>query len=657
MAEPFKAKHGIKVVSGTIEMPSGYVPTQDTEVVSKAFMNAQGYTGNPIFIAGETISSGDRLRQTSDGKIYEIQDGFTGTATETTLLSGVRNDGGRIISSVNLADDLSVLMYRNSSDYVSAIAYRINKNGTYSFGSALQITDAVPNSPSYDHLTKIGTNRFLISYMANSTTLKARACSVNTTTLAITRGNETTIQTDGVAYINSRSFCYLSEGKFSYSYLNPSNASYWYSAIHTVSGETITINSGVMMGTAYSGGEIFSAVVVSSNKYVVNWGSSSSGMNVSFVSYSGTTPSHLASKTASSTYNNISGRVALARVNDNTVAITFYLSNPYLGIEVFQIDGSNNITSALTDTGLIISSLNSSSLKITQFGETQKWCLSYADTNITYYATVTVTVTSLVATCSSATALTSGNFYSSNILMDVVFRKAMYVIYNKSNNTGIYVVRVGYGVLGTFFGIAQGSGNQNDSVAVATYGNISKVHSGLTTQAKYYLQSNGTISTTVSDICVGLAYSSTWLSLSSVLMIPLTYSTVQIVNRTSTFSANSSAFTDITGMSFSLTENSTYLIEMLIKSHCSESLYFDFTKPTGTTWHLEGSRIYNATTFYPASFTSSGEINVGTSGNVVRLSGYLKTTNAGTLQLKFRNESGSYLQSYQAPSFISIVRV
>lgn len=87
MSKPFIAKNGVLIKTGTVELPSGYVPSSDLHVSTKAYTDAK--MNNPMTSAGDIVVGGangapSRLAKGTDGQVLTLASGVPSWANSNS---------------------------------------------------------------------------------------------------------------------------------------------------------------------------------------------------------------------------------------------------------------------------------------------------------------------------------------------------------------------------------------------------------------------------------------------------------------------------------------------------------------------------------------------------------------------------------------------
>lgn len=471
-------------------------------------------------VASGTLSNGQTVVLNSDGTVSAA----TGTSVSDTFTSEVAVNGaysvqGGYVVAHDPDNDKTLIAYGDmeNSQYGYARIATIAQDGTTTLGTKVAFKSAAVGAISVAY---VGSGSFVIVWTDDiGAYMRARALTVSGTT--ITYGTEVVLESSytylspvSLVYNSVVDACAVIASKYSYAFM-------WR---FTVSGNTITNDASAsknvndILGNAGASnknmaltinsqtGELFAVWERASGS--VGYGGamqmSSSGGSDSF------TGDTAVSFDGSAGVKDFSG-LAYDSTNDRYVVVYVQDSNDYMAANVASVSsgattwGTATVfkAEASTATGNGATSFNPNTSKIVT--------LYRKDGSPLYVKYVTGTVSGLSITWSAETYLSPNALSTYNFTVYNSTIKRTLVSYVRSSVAYIRNFLVG----GTapnytdFIGITAEAISDTATGKITPKGGVNSSVSSLTTGSDYYVQGDGTISTTVSSVPAGRALSST----------------------------------------------------------------------------------------------------------------------------------------------------
>ena len=454
------------------------------------------------FVASGTLGSGVTVALNSDGTVEAI-----GTVTEGFGSPSVfqLNNVQWVTSIFDSNSNKVVIAYRNptNSNYGTAVVGTVSGT-SISFGTAVVFQSSLID---YISITFDSTAHKIVIAYRNEDNLDYGTAIVGTVSgTSISFGSSVVFESANTTYIGT-TFDAIN-GKVVIAYRDGGNADAGTAIIGTVSGASISFGSPSTFTTDVSDTALAfdsnaeKVVIIFRNNANLNYGTgvvgTVSGTSISFGSLA-------VFESADSAYNVVS-----FDSNSNKIVASYSdVGNSNYGTAVV---GTVSGTSISFGTPVIFESAAITSLSSAFDSNANKVVISYKDTGNSNYGTAVV-------------GTVSGTSISFNT--PIVFENAAVdytsAIYDATNKKVVISYRdIGGSLYGTsivfqnaasnntsFIGITDQAIAYTATGAVIVQGGVSDKVSSLTTGSDYYVQSNGTLSTTVSSVPAGRALSST----------------------------------------------------------------------------------------------------------------------------------------------------
>ena len=427
--------------------------------------------GSPaVFQGSAALSNSATFDSTNNKVVVAYRDGgnsFFATAVVGTV-SGASISFGTPVVFNGSAQDLAITFDSFNSKIV--IAFRDNTNATYgtaivgtvsgtsiSFGTKVVFESAEANyiSATFDS----NANKVVISYKDRGNNFGTAAVGTVSGT-GISFGTPVVFQSSETNY-TSATFD-STNNKVVIAYQNSANSSYGTAVVGTVSGTSISFGTPVVFANA----------------------------NVSWVSIA---------------FDSNNSKVVIA-YTDNA-------PNPYYGTAVV---GTVSGTAISFGTPVVFSSANANRYSVVFNSSSNKIVISYKDQTNSGFGTLVVGVVSgtsisfgsSVVYESATTESITSTFDSTNNKVVIAYedqgnaQKGTAIVFEtaSTNNT-------------SFIGITAEAIADTATGPVNVFGGINEAQSGLTIGSDYYVQADGSIATTVSDVKIGQAISATTINM------------------------------------------------------------------------------------------------------------------------------------------------
>ena len=465
------------------------------------------------FVASGTLSSGQTVALKSDGTVEAV----TETPVSQSLGSSATFESGRAINISAAFDSLNnkvIVACKdfNNSDYGTAVVGTISGT-SISFGTPVVFESAATTTTAATF--DVSQGKVVIAYrdQANSNYGTAIVGTVSGTSISF--GSAVVFQT---SYCLDITAIYDSTNqKIVIAYRNVGSSNQGTAIVGTVSGTSISFGSSVVFDTnecSYIGATYDSsnnAVVIAyqdstNSSYGTAIVGSVSGTSISF----GTKAVYESADSAynSPVYDSSSQKVGIFYKDGGNSNYGTYVVATVSGTSI-SFSGANVFVTGTTE--YISSVYDSNANKIVIFY--RNGSLS----NVAYVISGAISGTSI--SFDTATQVSSGTSSSSGhgIAFDSSNNKTMlaYADGNFSNSGLSKVFQPAYNATNSadFIGITAEAISDTATGAVNVYGGINEAQTGLTIGSDYYVQADGSLSTTASDVKVGQAISATTINM------------------------------------------------------------------------------------------------------------------------------------------------
>ena len=404
------------------------------------------------FVASGTLSSGQTVALKSDGTVEAVATGGSSAGSPVIFQSGSTKDTSVAYDATN---NKIVISYRNSSNYGTAVVGTVSGT-SISFGTPVVFNSATtfPTSVVYDSTN----GKVVIAYRDKGNSSYGTAIVGTVSGTSISFGSATVFESAESSWISATFDS--TNNKVIIAYQDEGNTQSPTAVVGTVSGTSISFGTPVVFGSSYS-------------NYI------------------------------SATFDSTNGKVVV--------------SYPDAGNSSYgtSLVGTVSGTSISFGTAVVFESANCQYIASTYDSTNNKIVISYQDIGNSNYGTAVIgTVSGTSISFGSAVALNAseaGNIASA---------------YDSANGKVVTVYRDGGSTDGTSVVFAVTSSNNTDFIgitaeaisdtatgAVNVYGGINEAQTGLTIGSDYYVQDDGSLSTTASSVKVGQAISATTINM------------------------------------------------------------------------------------------------------------------------------------------------
>jgi hypothetical protein len=515
MANTIQLKRGVEADRSSVTPASGeMLYTTDTKLVYIGDGTTAG--GNPVGVGGGnaveatasgSLANGDMVVVNSDGTVSVVASITQAIGSEAVFESATILYSA---ATYDASNDRVVIAYMDSgnSNYGTSVVGTISGT-SITFGTPVVFESAYSDwiAATYDPVNE----KVVVAYRDNGNSGYGTAIVGTVSGTSISFGSAAVFYSADSTY-NAAVYDAVN-GKIIV-------AGYWNgdgrAAVGTVSGSSITFGAAVSFTTnnvqrvsaAYDSGN--SKVVIAYSDANASYSLKAVVGTVSGTSISFGTPVQFEAGTGSvsygtsTVYDQASGKVVIA-YPDN--------SNSYYGTAVV---GTVSGTSISFGSAVIFESAGTSYMVATYSAAVSKTVISYADDGNSSYGTiVTGTVSGTSISFSSPVVFNTAGSYFSSITYDSTSQKIV-VAYRDAGNsnygTGIVFQPAGSNLTATnFIGVSDGAYADTATATIQTKGAIDDAQTGLTAGQAYYVQADGSLSTTAGtpSVFAGTAVSST----------------------------------------------------------------------------------------------------------------------------------------------------
>ena len=460
------------------------------------------------FVASGTLSSGQTVALKANGTMTAVVETAAGAGSPSVFESASIQYSATTYDSTN---SKVVIAYSDggNSNYGTAVVGTVSET-SISFGTPVVFESATSRyiSATYDSTN----SKVVIAYTDVEDSFRGKA--------VIGTVSGTSISFGAIAEFNSGITQFVSatydstNNKVVIAYMDESNSSYGTAIVGTVSGTSISFGSEVLFKSAYSA--YVSATYDSANNRVViafqDGGNSDystavvgtvSGTSISFgtavVFNSATSTSN------SATYDSANNKIVIAyrdagNLNYGTAIVgTVSGTSISFGAEVVFENANSSFMSATFDSG------------------SNKIVIAYADQGNSAHGTAVIgTVSGTSISFGSPSIFESANVNHISTTYDSSNNKVVinYMDGGNSNyGTSVVFQTTASSNSADFIGITAEAISDTATGAVNVYGGINEAQTGLTIGSDYYVQADGSLSTTASSVKVGQAISATTINM------------------------------------------------------------------------------------------------------------------------------------------------
>jgi hypothetical protein len=467
------------------------------------------------FVASGTLSSGQTVVLNSDGTVSAVAE--TSISKSVGSSTAVDTERSLYLNGVSIGDNKIVVQAKGITDTESTVVVGTISGTSITFGTQLSYrTDS--NTNRISGLAYDSTNNILTLAHPTGTSLVGYSFSISGTTLT-SLGSASlrtgwSFQTDVVeGFFNPQTGS-------SYFLYSGSSGLYWSKA--TYSGGSVSWSSGTFNTTnpwKFSGGISYDPVV---EQVLINCSLSSNDSGYALIGYfnSGTL-------TYNSGYQYSSGGLNAGSThetsachipNTNSHIFTWRGSaslSDYAYAQIIEWDGS---TIDVSNTRYTIASST-----ITQSSVSWNVAANKAYALVTYSSGsnhgIEMTVSGAAITVNANDTVNSSTANQYGLFSVYEDTAKVNVVGYLANSSNLYrtanVIRLAYSETNSadFIGITAEAISDTATGAVNVYGGINEAQTGLTIGSDYYVQDDGSLSTTASDVKVGQAISATTINM------------------------------------------------------------------------------------------------------------------------------------------------
>ena len=460
------------------------------------------------FVASGTLASGQTVALKTDGTVEAVSGVTEGVGAESVFATVISNYNAAAYDSTN---NKVVICYQdnNNSGYGMAVIGTVSGT-SISFGTAVIFESASSNyiSPVYDSTN----NKIIIAYQREvSGVFKGMSIVGTVSGTSISFGTAVIFESATSRFVSAAFDS--TANKIIINYRDDGNSSYGTAIVGTVSGTSITFGTAVV----YNSGECERQNTVydsNANKTVILYTDTSN-------SYQGTA----IIGTVSGTSISFGTEVVFNAAVTNWISATYDSSSSKVVI-AYQDQGNSQYGTAIIGTvsgtsisfgaATVFESAGTEYVSATFDSSANKVVIAYRDSPNTDRGTAIVgTVSGTSISFGSAVVYNSGVTSYVTATFDSTANKVVIAYRDQGNSnygTGI-VFTVGSTNNTSFIGITDAAISSAASGSVTIKGGISSNVSSLTPNATYYVQTDGTLTTTSSSVLAGKALSSTSINL------------------------------------------------------------------------------------------------------------------------------------------------
>ena len=459
------------------------------------------------FVASGTLSSGQTVALKSDGTVEAVTETFDPTISLGTPVS-FHTSIGRVSSAYDSDSGKIVVCYYDGSTVELKCVVGTVSGSTISFGSVVTVfaSASVWNTITFDSIN----NKIVIAYSGASAYLNAVVGSVSGTSISF--GTPTVVYSSNSQYLTSTFDS--GNGKVILGWQNiGSGNSEFRGIVGTVSGTGISF--GTSLDVSFSTEVNYCNVIYEPNsgRIVFIAENFSSGTFSYLCTVSGTSLTY--NSYASISANRIQYISSSAVGNSKIVLSGRNISNSNYGTSFV---GTISGTTISYGSGVVFSSSSTTETATSYDSAIDRVVVSYRDSGSTDDGEFVVgSVSGTSISFNSPTTFESGTISNLSSTFDSAQNKVVTSYqYNTSPSAGKSVVITAGSLTSNntdFIGITDQAIADTATGAVNVYGGINEAQTGLTIGADYYVQADGSLSTTASAVKVGQAISATTINM------------------------------------------------------------------------------------------------------------------------------------------------
>ena len=461
------------------------------------------------FVASGTLASGQAVALNADGTVEAVAQGGPSAGSPVVFESA---DTQYITATYDVANGKIVIAYRDvgNSSYGTAIVGTVSGT-SISFGTPVVYRSAFTSNTSATYDTT--NNKVVIAYRDGGNSFYGTAVVGTVSGTSISFG--TAALFDNSSSIDISATFDSNSNKVVVAYRDFGNSDIGMTVVGTVSGTSISFGTPVTLNNAIS--DSFSTAFDSTNNKVV----------VAYRNYGNSNYVTVRVGTVSGTSISFGTAVVFESANSSSISATF--DSSYSKVVIAYEDGGNSSfgtvrvgtvsgTSISFGTVAVFESASTTYIAATYDSTIGKVVISYRNNGNSGFGTA------IVGTV-SGTSITFG----SPVLFNAGDTDFIATTYDSTNNKTVIAYRdVGNANYGTGTVFSTSSSNNTDFIGITAeaisdtatgpvnvYGGINEVQTGLTIASDYYVQADGSLSTTSTSpaIKVGQAISATTINL------------------------------------------------------------------------------------------------------------------------------------------------
>ena len=460
------------------------------------------------FVASGTIGNGITVGLNSDGTVQAVTSFSDSAGTPFVFAESSVNP---VAVAYDFANNKIVIAYGDvsNSGYGTAVVGTVS-GSSISFGTPTVFNNTGTTS-SLNAAYDTNSSKIVLAYRDNSNSFYGTAIVGTVSGTSISFGSEVVFASVNAVY---NSITYDSaNAKVIISFRNVNNSNYGTSIVGTVSGTSISFGSSSVFESAQTD-RISSAFDSTNNKVIIAYqdnGNSAYGTAI-VGTVSGTSISF---GTASVFESANTSEISMAYNSNTGKAVIGYQDNGNSAYGT-AIIGAISGTSISFGTAVVFESNNTNNIAVTSNGNTAKNVISYTHAANSYKGTSIVgAVSGTSISFGSSVIFEDGQTSNVSSVYNSAAQKVIIGYRDTSNSS--YGTSVVFQVAGSnntdFIGITDAAISDTASGSVTIKGGISTNVIGLTPNQNYYVQADGTLSTTASDVLAGKALSSTSINL------------------------------------------------------------------------------------------------------------------------------------------------
>jgi len=465
------------------------------------------------FVASGTLGSGITVALKTDGTVEAV----TETSIPESIGSSVNFAGsntGYIYSTFDSTNNKVIVINTDSTSAATEVRVGTVSGTSISFGSAFTTSDSYSNVCDYDPDGQV----VLFVYTRSSNNyLYAIAATISGTTVSF--GSEQYLGVTGAS--QAYDLKYSESGKFLLVLRDNGNSGYGTGMVLTVSGTSISygskyvfISSSINNGSAASGTNSAQFVIT----YTDNGSSSRGAANVATISGTAISYGSQLLFTSGSTVGN-SGNVRYIDSVDRFVCCYKDSGNSGYGTAIVLSQSGTSVSTA--GSPVVFASANTEHASGIYNSTDDKYTVFYRRNSSpagSKYIVGTVSTTSIsFGSISQFDANTTRNYERYATTYDTNANRVVCFYYRDSSPyEGYAVVLKNAGVennSANFVGITDAAISSGASGSITIKGGVSTNVTGLTPNSTYYVQNDGSLSTTSSSVTAGKALSATSINL------------------------------------------------------------------------------------------------------------------------------------------------